>query len=215
MASYNQVGLEMLAPIAESELAIADNDLGSMQFLSNENYNFFVKEYEKEPLSPANSSNQNLPEYFLPSSLTLNFINELNNTISDLLAGAPTDAVPYGILRRQLAISLGLDGEYEIFHPNQVEIDPESLLTKEYFKKFGRALQRLQAQGGIVADNWQDFYSRFKNIFIDTDTNNRYNNNYIIYIKSKSGVLYLTFLVYRILILKKSSYRRWSPEKLS
>lgn len=182
MGNYDQVGLEMLAPIAESELTTADNNLSSMQFLSNENYNFFVKEYEKEPLSPANPSNQNLPEYFLPSSLTLNFINELNNTISDLLTDQRTtvdDVLPYEILRRQLAISLQLDSEYEIFHPSQVEIDPESLLTKEYFKKFGRVLQRLQAQGGIVADNLQDFYKRrFKNIFIDTNINNRYNNKH-------------------------------------
>jgi len=159
MGSYNQIGLEMLAPVAESELVATDNDLSSMQFLSNENYNFFVKEFEKDNLSPANPANQNLSEYFLPSSLAIGFINDANNTMDDMLRSGAGAEDPiynsYKSLRDTMLKSLMLDG----MTVKILESAPEASLTKKFFKEFGIAIQALQTRNfakatpqGLVAD---------------------------------------------------------------
>jgi len=183
MGSYNQIGLEMLAPVAESELVATDNDLSSMQFLSNENYNFFVKEFEKDNLSPANPANQNLSEYFLPSSLAIGFINDANNTMDDLLRSGAGAEDPiynsYKSLRDTMLKSLMLDG----MTVKILESAPEASLTKKFFKEFGIAIQALQARNfakatpqGLVADPLLEIIKRYENIIIDTSANNRYNN---------------------------------------
>jgi len=183
MGSYNQIGLEMLAPVAESELVATDNDLSSMQFLSNENYNFFVKEFEKDNLSPANPANQNLSEYFLPSSLAIGFINDANNTMDDLLRSGAGAEDPiynsYKSLRDTMLKSLMLDG----MTVKILESAPEASLTKKFFKEFGIAIQALQTRNfakatpqGLVADPLLEIIKRYENIIIDTSANNRYNN---------------------------------------
>ena len=183
MGSYNQVGLEMLAPIAESKLITSDNDLSSMQFLSNENYNFFVKEYEKDNLSPANPANQSLSEYFLPSSLAIGFINDANNTMNDMLRSGAGAEDPiynsYKSLRDAMLKSLMLDG----MTVQVLESAPEASLTKKFFKEFGTAIQALQTRDfkkatpqGMVADPLLEIVKRYENIIIDTSANNRYNN---------------------------------------
>jgi hypothetical protein len=183
MGSYNQVGLEMLAPIAESKLITSDNDLSSMQFLSNENYNFFVREYEKDNLSPANPANQSLSEYFLPSSLAIGFINDVNNTMSDMLRSGAGAEDPiynsYKSLRDAMLKSLMLDG----MTVQVLESAPEASLTKKFFKEFGTAIQALQTRDfkkatpqGMVADPLLEIVKRYENIIIDTSANNRYNN---------------------------------------
>lgn len=183
MGNYNQIGLEMLAPVAESELVATDNDLSSMQFLSNENYNFFVKEFEKDNLSPANPANQNLSEYFLPSSLAIGFINDANNTMDDLLRSGAGAEDPiynsYKSLRDTMLKSLMLDG----MTVKILESAPEASLTKKFFKEFGIAIQALQTRNfakatpqGLVADPLLEIIKRYENIIIDTSANNRYNN---------------------------------------
>jgi len=183
MGSYNQIGLEMLAPVAESELVATDNDLSSMQFLSNENYNFFVKEFEKDNLSPANPANQNLSEYFLPSSLAIGFINDANNTMDDMLRSGAGAEDPiynsYKSLRDTMLKSLMLDG----MTVKILESAPEASLTKKFFKEFGIAIQALQTRNfakatpqGLVADPLLEIIKRYENIIIDTSANNRYNN---------------------------------------
>ena len=140
--TYSDFKVETLAQVPETTIRRNNDELSTLKFLVDENYNFLSREFEFGNRAPANKKNTNFPETLMPSAYVVSALASL----ADRFSNEENPVVKAQINARgiELAKALLLGGK-----PNFLDlgVDVENplidfSLTQEFFDNFGFKVKR-------------------------------------------------------------------------
>jgi len=171
---YNQFSINWYAQMSETALREFQDELTTLKFLVDENYNFFDNKFE------INSKKGYLPEFLLPSSTVLSYLNNAlvfrPTRMIDGRRRTSEEEASFRNLWNSLREILRLDRQLSNggFTSEPMGVGPARNLTKGYFRGFGNYLQVTSPENIIT--ELADLIEKSKNIIIDPKVIKEYPN---------------------------------------
>ena len=158
--------VETQAQVSETELRLKQDEVSTLQFLVDEEYNYLAREYEFGDRAPANRTNTDIPEQNLPSIYGASVLFYLNNKYQEeLRRGAAA-----GILGQYNAKAIEIGRNYGLL-PGDPLNQFSSLITEQFFDRYGFNAKNLTPElTEILVNN----YTKEKYSILDSDIINNF-----------------------------------------
>jgi hypothetical protein len=140
--TYSDFKVETLAQVPETTIRRNNDELSTLKFLVDENYNFLSREFEFGNRAPANKKNTNFPETLMPSAYVISALASLADRYSN--EEDPRVRAQINARGIELAKALLLGGQPRFLDLGVNILNPliDFSLTQEFFDNFGFKVKR-------------------------------------------------------------------------
>ena len=158
--------VETQAQVSETELRLKQDEVSTLQFLVDEEYNYLAREYEFGDRAPANRTNTAIPEQNLPSIYGASLLFYLNNKYQEELRSGATA----GILGQYNAKAIEIGRNYGLL-PGDPLNQFTSLVTEQFFDRYGFNAKNLTPE---LTETLVNSYTKEKYNILDSDIINNF-----------------------------------------